>query len=58
MSLRPRAPPAGFIVPRPPQKACQPRSEALWLHEIKNDGFRVIARKDGNRVRGCSPSSR
>jgi ATP-dependent DNA ligase len=22
-----------------------------WLHEIKHDGFRVIARKDGNRVR-------
>jgi bifunctional non-homologous end joining protein LigD len=23
----------------------------LWLHEIKHDGFRVIARKDGKRVR-------
>ena len=23
----------------------------MWLHEIKHDGFRVIARKDGNRVR-------
>src|SRR5262249_46837636 len=23
----------------------------LWLHEIKHDGFRVIARKDGTRVR-------
>jgi ATP-dependent DNA ligase len=22
-----------------------------WLHEIKHDGFRVIARKDGERVR-------
>ena len=22
-----------------------------WLHEIKHDGFRVIARKDGGRVR-------
>ena len=22
-----------------------------WLHEIKHDGFRVIARKDGHRVR-------
>jgi hypothetical protein len=22
-----------------------------WLHEIKHDGFRVIARKDGNRAR-------
>jgi ATP-dependent DNA ligase len=23
----------------------------MWLHEIKHDGFRVIARKDGDRVR-------
>jgi ATP-dependent DNA ligase len=23
----------------------------VWLHEIKHDGFRVIARKDGARVR-------
>jgi hypothetical protein len=23
----------------------------LWLHEIKHDGFRIIARKNGNRVR-------
>jgi ATP-dependent DNA ligase len=22
---------------------------ALWLHEIKHDGFRVIARKTGTR---------
>jgi ATP-dependent DNA ligase len=24
---------------------------AIWLHEIKHDGFRVIARKEGKRVR-------
>jgi bifunctional non-homologous end joining protein LigD len=23
----------------------------MWLHEIKHDGFRVIARKDGGRVK-------
>jgi bifunctional non-homologous end joining protein LigD len=23
----------------------------LWLHEVKHDGFRVIARKVGKRVR-------
>jgi ATP-dependent DNA ligase len=22
----------------------------LWVHEIKHDGFRIIARKDGERV--------
>jgi bifunctional non-homologous end joining protein LigD len=26
-------------------------SGEMWLHEIKHDGFRVIARKDGERVR-------
>jgi bifunctional non-homologous end joining protein LigD len=26
-------------------------SGAEWLHEIKHDGFRVIARKNGERVR-------
>jgi hypothetical protein len=25
--------------------------DVLELHEIKHDGFRVIARKDGNRIR-------
>ena len=29
----------------------EPPSGALWLHEIKHDGFRVIARKDGAQVR-------
>ena len=24
---------------------------ALWLHEIKHDGFRIIARKNGERVK-------
>jgi ATP-dependent DNA ligase len=28
-----------------------PPSGPLWLHEIKHDGFRIIARKDGHRVR-------
>jgi len=26
-------------------------SGSQWLHEIKHDGFRIIARKDGARVR-------
>jgi ATP-dependent DNA ligase len=28
-----------------------PPSGELWLHEIKHDGFRVIARKRGTRVK-------
>jgi bifunctional non-homologous end joining protein LigD len=49
--LRMRTLPAGFIEPCLPTKADTPPSGALWLHEIKHDGFRVIARKDGTRVR-------
>jgi bifunctional non-homologous end joining protein LigD len=43
--------PAGFIAPCLPTKADTPPSGGLWVHEIKHDGFRVIARKDGPRVR-------
>jgi bifunctional non-homologous end joining protein LigD len=43
--------PAGFVPPCLPTKAPEPPSGPLWLHEIKHDGFRVIARKDGTRVR-------
>jgi hypothetical protein len=42
---------AGFIAPCLPTKAQHPPSGPLWLHEIKHDGFRVIARKDGSKVR-------
>ena len=41
----------GFIAPCLPMKAPQPPTGEAWLHEIKHDGFRVVARKDGNRVR-------
>ena len=51
MSLRPRALPAGFVVPCLPTNAPQPPSGDLWLHEIKHDGFWVIARKNGQRVK-------
>jgi hypothetical protein len=43
--------PAGFIGPCLPTSAPQPPSGELWLHEIKHDGFRVIARKEGKRVK-------
>ena len=51
MLPRPRTLPAGFIQPCLPTKAPRPPSGGLWLHEIKHDGFRVIARKDGERVK-------
>jgi bifunctional non-homologous end joining protein LigD len=48
---RPRTLAAGFIAPCLPTKTDKLPSGDLWLHEIKHDGFRVIARKDGERVR-------
>jgi bifunctional non-homologous end joining protein LigD len=46
--------PAGFIAPCLPRKTDKLPSRDLWLHEIKHDGFRIIARKDGDHVRLCS----
>ena len=47
----PRALPAGFIAPCLPTTAPHPPSGEPWLHEIKHDGFRVIARKNDKRVK-------
>src|SRR5207342_1220150 len=41
----------GFIAPCLPTNAPHPPSGEMWLHEIKHDGFRVITRKDGKRVK-------
>jgi bifunctional non-homologous end joining protein LigD len=43
--------PAGFIAPCLPTKTDKLPSGGEWLHEIKHDGFRVIARKKGAEVR-------
>jgi bifunctional non-homologous end joining protein LigD len=51
MLLRPRILPTRFIPPCLPSSGPRPPSGDLWLHEIKHDGFRVIARKNGKRVR-------
>src|SRR6516165_5624441 len=49
--LRMRTLPAGFIAPCLPTKTDRLPSGSQWLHEIKHDGFRVIARKKGAQVR-------
>ena len=51
MLQRPRTLPAGFIAPCLPTKTDKLPSGSQWLHEIKHDGFRIIARKNGPRVR-------
>ena len=45
-----RTVPTGFIAPCLSSKTDQLPSGSQWLHEIKHDGFRVIARKDGERA--------
>jgi bifunctional non-homologous end joining protein LigD len=42
---------AGFIAPCLPTKTTTLPSGDQWLHEIKHDGFRIIARKKGAQVR-------
>jgi bifunctional non-homologous end joining protein LigD len=37
---------AGFIEPCPPSPAKAPPTGPDWLHEIKHDGFRIMALRD------------
>jgi hypothetical protein len=39
------------IEPCLPRPAKEPPIGAGWIHEIKHDGFRIMARRDGSRVR-------
>jgi len=48
--------PAGFIAPCLPTKTDKLPAGSQWLHEIKHDGFRIIARKNGERMRLYSRS--
>ena len=52
MSLRERvAPRLGIIEPCLPSPATAPPSGPGWIHEIKHDGFRILARRDSAGVR-------
>jgi bifunctional non-homologous end joining protein LigD len=46
-----RNPPRDFIVPCKPVLVDQPPAGPDWLHEIKFDGYRIIACENGDRVR-------
>src|ERR1700674_834672 len=46
-----RVSPAGFIEPCIPILAHKPPAGRQWVHEIKHDGYRLIVRRDGERVR-------
>jgi ATP-dependent DNA ligase len=45
-----RTPPAGFILPAQPMLVAKPPSDPDWTHEVKHDSFRLLARKEGERV--------
>src|SRR5262249_31130229 len=52
MSLRERTRPGlGIIEPCLPSPAKAPPSGPGWLHEIKHDGFRILARRDSAGAR-------
>ena len=42
---------SGFIEPCLPSKAARPPTGPLWVHENKHDGYRLMVRRDGPRVR-------
>src|SRR5829696_4612185 len=50
--------PPGFIVPCQPILAAKVPAGDGWLHELKHDRFRIIAHKDGERVRLWSRNGR
>jgi bifunctional non-homologous end joining protein LigD len=52
MSLRERTRPGlGIIEPCLPSPAKVPPSGPGWIHEIKHDGFRILARRDAAGIR-------
>src|SRR5262245_35736759 len=50
-TVRNRPLPLGFIEPCQPSTAAAPPSGDRWLHEIKHDGMRLMARRAGAEVR-------
>ena len=55
---RERRCPAGFIKPCQPTLSGTVPSGPLWLHETKHAGDRILARKEGDRVRLWSRTGR
>jgi bifunctional non-homologous end joining protein LigD len=48
---RPSFRPCSTIAPCLPKPAKEPPVGPGWIHEIKHDGFRILARRDRDRVR-------
>lgn len=46
-----RTAPVGFVEPCAPTLIGRPPLSGRWTHEVKHDGYRIIAKKDGPDVR-------
>jgi bifunctional non-homologous end joining protein LigD len=55
---RDRRRPPGFIRPARPVLATKVPTGDGWIHELKHDGFRIVALKDGDEVRLWSRNGR
>jgi len=51
MLLHARRTPPGFIQPCLPSPAERPPTGPGWMHEIKHDGFRLMAHRDSAGIR-------
>ena len=49
--LIPPSPRSGFIEPCLPSSAERPPAGSDWIHEIKHDGYRLMARRDPTGIR-------
>jgi len=49
--MLPRRPTSKPCLPCLPRSAKEPPSGPDWIHEIKHDGFRILARREASRVR-------
>src|SRR3954454_22982921 len=47
----------GFIEPCLPSPAAKPPAGPNWLHEVKHDGFRLMARRDSAGIRLLSQNA-
>jgi bifunctional non-homologous end joining protein LigD len=50
LNFLPREPQPNFISPQLALEATTPPSTPDWLHELKLDGYRIQARKSGNKI--------
>jgi bifunctional non-homologous end joining protein LigD len=55
---RDRRQPPGFIRPCKPVPSLKVPTGPGWIHELKHDGFRIVAHKDGDEVRLWSRNGR